>query len=201
VFEIYIETVESVVSFYKNMNERRSKLFNLIILNLLTIFIILSISTSSTSCVKQNSDDISDLNRVNNDLSGEFPILEPNAVLPTNYQWIYQEGAEDFYIYWASSKEDNTSFIGIYFGLHPQFESSDNHKKTKGNVANKTVIWQIENNQEINTLIRETVLPYKHGTKYLTLNIHIWVHAKTKEKMEALLKILESLEFKIKKES
>jgi len=30
-------------------------------------------------------------------------------------------------------------------------------------------------------------LPYKHGTNYLTLNIHIRVHAKTKEKMEALL--------------
>jgi hypothetical protein len=194
VFETYIETVESVVGFYKNMNERQSKLFNL-----LKIFIILSISVSFTSCVKQNSDDILDLSQVNNDLSGEFPILEPNAILPTNYQWIYQEGAEDFYIYWASSKEDNTSFIGIYFGLHPQFEASDKYKKIKGKVANKTVIWQIENNQE--TLIRETVLPYKHGTKYLTLNMHIWVHAKTKEKMEVLLKVLESLEFELKKES
>lgn len=182
------------------MNERQSKLFNLIILNLLTIFIILSISMSSTSCIPKNSDCISDLNRANNDLSGEFPILEPNADLPTNYQWIYQEGAEDFYIYWASSKEDNASFTGIYFGLHPQFEASDKHQKIKGKVADKTVIWQIENNQEINMLIGETVLPYKHGTQYLTLNIHIWVHAKTKEKMEALLKVLESLEFEVKRE-
>lgn len=74
-------------------------------------------------------------------------------------------------------------------------------KIVSGLASNKTIIWQFENNQEINTLIRETVSPYKHGTKYLTLNIHIWVHAKTKEKMEALLKILESLEFEIKKES
>lgn len=200
-FNIYIDTVESVVSIYKNMNKRQSKLINLIISNFLKIFIILSVSISFTSCVKQKSNDILDLNQANNDLSGEFPILEPNAVLPTNYQWIYQEGAEDFYIYWASSKEDNTSFIGIYFGLHPQFEASDNCKKIKGKVANKSVIWQIENKKEINTLIRETVMPYKHGTKYLTLNLHIWMHAKTKEKMEAFLKVLESLEFEVKKES
>ncbi|MCP4256367.1 MAG: hypothetical protein GY774_02440 [Planctomycetes bacterium] len=199
--EIYIEIVGSVISFLKNMNERQYKLYPLIIHNLLTIFIILSICVFFTSCVKQDSDDILDLSHVNNDLSGEFPLLEPNALLPTNYQWIYQEGAEDFHIYWASSKEDDTSFIGIYFGLHPQFESSDNHKKIEGKVANKPVIWQIENKKEINTLIRETVLPYKHGTKYLTLNIHIWVHAKTKEKMEAFLKVLEFLEFEVKKES
>lgn len=74
-------------------------------------------------------------------------------------------------------------------------------KIVSGLASNKTVIWQIENNQEINTLIRETVLPYKHGIQYLTLNIHIWVHAKIKEKMEALLKVLESLEFEVKKES
>ena len=199
-FEKYIKTAASVISFYKNMNERQSKLFNLIILNLPTIFIIGSISIFSVSCVKQNSDGILDLNQANNDLSGEFPILEPNADLPTNYQWTYQEGAEDFYIYWASSKEDNASYIGIYFGLHPQFEESDKYKKIKGKVANKTVIWQIENNQETNRLKRETVLPYKHGPKYLTLNIHIWVHAKTKEKMEELLNVLESLAFEVKKE-
>lgn len=183
------------------MNKRQSKSFNLTISNFLKIFIILSIPISFTSCVKQNSNNISDLNQANNDLSGEFPILEPNADLPANYQWIYQEGAEDFYIYWASSKEDNESFVGIYFGLHPQFEASEKYKKIKGKVANKTIIWQIENNQEINTLKRETVLPYKHGPKYLTLNIHIWVHAKTKENMEALLRVLESLEFELKKES
>jgi hypothetical protein len=127
----------------------------------------------------------------------EFPELVPQDGLPAGYEWEFNDGP-DFYVY-RSENEDGRTGVGMYFGMHPNFEEKENVKKEVGYIAGKKVEWSIDSSQEVGTPrhFRQTVFKYKHSKEYYEIQIHTWIYSDELEEVLDFQKNLRDLKYKV----
>lgn len=157
-----------------------------------TITIILMISVSAFIFCNNKNDD-----NHNNDLANlKFPELKPVGGLPDGYIWKFEDGP-DFYLYYGTNLEDDSSGIGIYFGLHPDFSIPEDAEKDNGKVGAREVTWVIYDNYENynRRYYFETLFEYKHDDDFFPISIHLWIYSNSDEELENLLKSLEKVRF------
>ena len=115
-------------------------------------------------------------------------MLVPVGGLQDSLKWHLSDGP-DFYIYRAESKE---SGVGIYFGLHPNFQVDEKEKKESSHLLATKVEW-FQSKEESRFQQWETLIPYEHSPEFMKLKLHLWVWGSDEEQIKSLVSKLESL--------
>jgi hypothetical protein len=128
------------------------------------------------------------------DVRGKFPELRPAGAPPSGYEFVFKQGP-DFYFWLCEPKVKSAGArdpgFGVYFGTAPSFSSS--RVQEPGIVAGLPVAWsEWRTDAEVR---REALLWYRHGSEYMTIQLHVFVHAPSQDQLEPLLTALASLRF------
>jgi len=129
------------------------------------------------------------------DRPSRIPELRIAGDPPSDFQFVFRDGP-DFYLWYCEPKTKPVRGpepgFGIYFGLYPQPLPAAEREEA-GVVAGLPVTWT-ESRSEAE-IRRETHLSYEHGPEFMTLKLHVFVHAPTQQQIDELLAALRDLRF------
>lgn len=143
---------------------------------------------------------LSDDASVEREVMLSFPEVRPVADLPAGVIWLFEDGP-DFYIYRLQASPESEIGGGIYFGYAPAYNSLEVLSSLAGTFASQAITWRISRHQtsEKISVSYETIIIYpphqSTSEQNNALQLHVWLHAPTKEQLEPLLESLSNLSF------
>jgi hypothetical protein len=129
-----------------------------------------------------------------------FPDVRPVLDSEEGWEWECDEAEiGDAWLFhergWKRGQRPRAA-LQIHLNRKPRpNESHQTIGRESGQIGSRPVEWLLEENQAYDVPVRHTGFDYRHGRKYLSIEVQVWVCGRTEADLNFLLAKLKTLRF------